>query len=355
LAKHEESIELYDKAIANEARNLPLVHWNKSLPLHSIGRFKEGFAEHSWGELEQTVTAIYTPHHRFRKPHWRCQRDAVVHVHTEAGYGDNIAMLRYLPLFEEFGCTVRYECDPLLLDLAQRCFPNIEMMPRAVDYPGALDIKDFDYHLPIGELPHRFGTDIDNIPTDPYLFADPELSDSFKKKLGSIKSKGRRIGVCWSSGIRVTQDLWTEKYGRSKSMRFSDVVPIINSNGSDTFISLQVGDGREDKYGNIHDVLNAKPTWEETAALIDNLDLVITVDTGVAHLAGAMGKPCWVIMQKDGSNWHFLCERPGSPWNTRNPWYPSIRVFRQTDEPGDWTGVVDIVAKKLQREASAAA
>jgi len=99
--------------------------------------------------------------------------------------------------------------------------------------------------------------------------------------------------------------------------------------------------------------LPEKPSWDDTAALIENLDLVIAVDTGVAHLAAAMGKPVWVMMQRDGASWHFLCYREGASWNEKSPWYPSIRVFRQHafNTPGYWDEVVADVARALEKEA----
>jgi tetratricopeptide (TPR) repeat protein len=349
LSNHEEAIKLFDMALEADCRNQPLAHWNKSLPLQSIGRFREAFEEHAWGEQELTVTAIYVPQRRFSKPRWHGEHDCVVHVHTEAGHGDNIQMLRYLPLFKEIGCEVRYESDAQLLSLAQRSFPDVPMIPRSKDYPGVFGVTDFDYHIPIGNLPHAFKTDIDTIPwRGPYLKADDTAVARTAKLLPPTPTGGRKIGVCWSSGIRTDMNIWMEKYGRMKSMRFSDVEPII-TNGLDTFVSLQVGDGRDEQRGAIIDVLPEKPTWDDTAALIENLDLVITVDTGVAHLAGAMGIPTWVMMQRDGASWHFLCWRPGASWNEASPWYPSIRVFRQHrfNEPGQWADVVRDVVEAL--------
>lgn len=355
LSNHEKAIELFDKALELGCRNEPLTRWNRSLPLQSIGRWLEAFEEHAWGEHEQTVTAIYVPQRRFRKPLWHGEKNCTVHVHTEAGHGDNILMLRYLPLFKELGCTVRYESDVNLLSLAQRSFPDVEMMPRAKDYPGALGIKDFDYHIPIGDLPHRFKTDIDNVPwSGPYLKPDPMLVKAYGKKLGPNPLKVQRIGLCWSSGIRTDMNIWMEKYGRMKSMRFKDLEPLLEIGCSDErlatlpeFVSLQVGDGRDelnDAY--VTDILPEKPTWDDTAALIANLDLVITVDTGVAHLAAAMGKETWVVMQQDGASYHFLCERPGASWNERNPWYPTVRVFRQTQKH-DWASAIAKVVGEL--------
>jgi hypothetical protein len=116
---------------------------------------------------------------------WVQMRPTVLHVHTEAGHGDNIAMLRYLPLLVERGYTVRYECDPLLLELAKVSLPGIEVIPRAVDYPGALGLKPFDYHIPIGDLPHVFGTDIDTVPwRGPYLQATAMRTARYAREAG---------------------------------------------------------------------------------------------------------------------------------------------------------------------------
>jgi hypothetical protein len=342
---HEKAIQLFDIALATGCRNQPLTHWNKSLPLHAIGLYKEGWQEHAWGKEEVTVQAIYIPHHRFTLPEWNGEpAPATIHVHTEAGHGDNIAMLRYLPLLVERGYTVRYECDPLLMSLVKQSMPQIEVVPRAIDYPGALGLKPFDYHIPIGDLPHAFGTDIDTVPWNgPYLNADPRQVARYAEAMRT--SRIRKIGLCWSSGIRRNTNIWMEQYGQMKSMHFDDLVPLLAT--ENRFFSLQVGDGQEQHRGWLVD-MPENPDWADTAALIANLDLVITVDTGVAHLAGAMGKPVWVMTQRDGTSWHFMCYRDGASWNESSPWYPSARVFRKPSF-GDckWNSVVEDVAKAL--------
>jgi tetratricopeptide (TPR) repeat protein len=383
-ANHEKSIEYFQKALAlGNVHNEPLCHWNYSLPLQAIGRIKEGWKEHAWGEKEQTLYALYVPHHRFAVPKWRGDepplihlkeidvkdqdapdtaegwikagyyRRSVVHVHAEAGFGDNIAVWRYLPLIQAMGYEVHYETYDNMLKLAQRNLPGVKCMPRSPDYPGAMSIglKDIDYHVPIGDIAGVFETDIDTIPwSGPYIKADPELSAKYAEKLAHIK--GRKIGLCWSSGIRKTISIWMERYGRMKSMTFEDVRPLLWAATDEWYISLQVGEDRLKDEGPLTDVLPEDPSWEDTAALIDNLDLVITVDTGVAHLAGAMGKPCWVMMMRDGASWHFMCWRPGASWNEASPWYPSIRLFRQHefDTPGYWKDVVTDVARALSAE-----
>ena len=354
-SRHEESIELFDKALAGGCRKVALTHFNRSQPLQALGRYKEAFADHAWCAHEQTDPALYVPYMRFTLPVWQGEPPPkVLHIHGEAGHGDNIALIRYLPMLVERGYTVRYECDPLLMDIVKRSMPNIKVVRRAKDYPGDLGIKAFDYHLPVGGLPHRFETDIDTVPwRGPYLKADTELAvEYYAPRL----PKGRRIGLCWSSGIRTDLNIWMRRYGAKKSMHLSQLWSMFCGSG-DIFVSLQIGPEREQiaTHGDgIIDLLPEEPSWDDTAALIETLDLVVTVDTGVAHLAGAMGKPTWLMMQKDGASWHFMCERPGFAWNTRSPWYPSIRIFRQHVQ-GEWDGVVTSVAKALQESADIAA
>jgi ADP-heptose:LPS heptosyltransferase len=132
---------------------------------------------------------------------------------------------------------------------------------------------------------------------------------------------------------------------------FIELLPLLNI---DKFISLQVGHGRDaHKSILIDDVLPANPTWDDTASLISTLDLVITVDTGVAHLAAAMGKPVWLMLHNQGT-WHWMAERPGSPWNTRSAWYLSVRIFRQ-QKANEWGDVIDEVRAALAQDKEMAA
>jgi tetratricopeptide (TPR) repeat protein len=355
ISNHDKALEYFDLAFANNVRNEPLAHWNQSLPLQSIGRLKESWEAHAWRAKEKTQQWLYLSSRRFNMPQWKGEPPpATIHVHVEAGHGDNIALLRYLPIMVERGYKVHYEADPRLLELVKYSMPQIECMPRSIDYPGALGLKPFDYQIPIGEIPHVFGTEIDSIPWNgPYLKADPNLSQRVATKV--LLVKGRKIGLCWSSGVRKELSIWMEKYGRMKSMHYYELESMVRPafmNGTNHFYSLQVGDGRNEQNNLVKDLLSPNPTWQETAALIDNLDLVITVDTGVAHLAAAMGKPTWVMMQRDGASWHFMCYREGASWNETSPWYPSVRIFRQREfnTPGYWKDVVDDVVNALAEE-----
>jgi tetratricopeptide (TPR) repeat protein len=342
-SKHEEAIKLYDEALAAGCVDQATIRWNKSLALHAIGKYREGWIEHEYRREEAHQPALAVPFQRFSLPTWSGQEPpARLHVHAEAGAGDNLCMVRYLPILVDRGYEVCYEAVSDMKSLIERNFPQVEVVTRAPDYPGAIGIKPFDYHIPIGSLPNILDTDIDTVPWQgPYLKPDPELVNKYREKL-----KGERIGICWSSGIRKA--VWIAEYGRRKSMPFSKLASLIDGR-EHLFTSLQVGPERDENENIISDLLPTQPVWDDTAALIANLDLVITVDTAVMHLAGAMGKPTWVMAQKDGASWHLMCERPGASWNRSNPWYPSLYLFRQHkyNEPHFWGEVVDDVRDEL--------
>jgi hypothetical protein len=199
--------------------------------------------------------------------------------------------------------------------------------------------------LPVGELPYVFGTDIGTVPWHgPYIKADPLLVEKYKH--------APRIGIAWSSGIREEQ-AWLKRYGQIKSLSFEQIRPIIANSGSMDFVSLQVGPPRSENLS-LPDLLPENPDWAETAGLLANLDLVITPDTGLAHLAGAMGVPTWIMMHSQNHGWHFMCERPGAFWNERSPWYPSVRLFRQKHGE-DWDPVIARISAELRAKQVKAA
>jgi tetratricopeptide (TPR) repeat protein len=345
--KHEEAIEYYDKAIEGGCFDPDLATWNKSLALHAIGRYKEGWVAHEHRGQQTTDQGMALVLKRFEAPRWSLEPPpARLHVHQEMGHGDVIAMARYLPLLQEQGYDVTFEVNDSMVALMQYSLPGVKVAPRAIDYPGAMGIQAFDYHVPTLSLPYLMETTVETIPwRGAYLKANPGMAASYEAKFEDhIKT---RIGLVWSSGIR-DEGLWLSQYGRKKSMPFKTLASAFwNVHDKYDFVSLQIGPERAEHQGELIDVLPEQPTWEQTAALVDRLDLVITVDTSVAHLAGAMGKPTIVMMQKDGASWHFMCERKGAIWNDKSPWYPSTRIFRQKS-PGDWSSVIDQIKMELE-------
>jgi hypothetical protein len=346
---HEDSILLFDRAIAGGCFGGDGVRSNRAQPLLCLGRYREGWADNEYRYQQHSEPGLGAAAKRFNKPMWPgpnlMPNGPRIHVHQEMGYGDTFAMVRYLPLLVEQGFEVSFECDSSLVALMARSFPDVKVMPYAPDYPGTLGIPDFDYHIPTMSLPFMFDTEVDAIP-----WRGPYLKTCRTGNINKVEER-RRIGLCWSSAY-VDASLKIMAYGRRKSIPAVELLPLLNVR--DRFVSLQVGHGRDEhKSVLIDDVLSANPTWDDTAWVIATLDLVITVDTGVAHLAAAMGKPVWLMLHNQGT-WHWMAERPGSPWNTRSAWYPSVRIFRQ-QKANEWGDVIDEVRAALAQDKEMAA
>jgi hypothetical protein len=337
--RHEDAIILYDRAISNGVNDPKMAEWNKSLALQSIGRYREGWAASESRFTQTTDPTMAKLEKRFQRPVWKGETNPMrVHLHHEMGFGDVIAMCRYIPLMHEMGHTLSIEVNDSLISLLKRSFPYVHVLPKALDYPGALGLPDFDMHVPMLSLPAIFKTDVDTVPwSGPYL----------KPPAHVVARDVRRplVGLCWSSGIRH-ESLWLKEYGTRKSMSFETLWKGIGRCDA-TFVTLQI-DQEVPSFVNLGDRLDAPsvldlfkddPTWDDTAAIVQNLDLVITVDTSIAHLAGALGKPTWVMMHTEGS-WHWMTKRLDSPW------YPTARLFRQ-ERPHQWDGVVAQVASEL--------
>ena len=333
--RHEEAVDYYRQALEHcRCYDTSIVKYYFALSLFSIGKHREGWQNLFMSRIEnQTFAPLHKSFRRFTKQLFVMQPPpAIVHIHVDGGDGDNFALMRYLPLLAEKGYTVRYETKDKMFELARGSFTNVEVVPCASDFPGISGIKDFDYHLPIVDLPFMFKTDIDTIPWNgPYIKANSELVEKYKLYKG-------KIGICWSTGVKTID--WHKKSSGRKSLKFDLLKPIIDVNPA-MFVCLQAGPSRLDN-NRIIDCLPKDEhylTWAETAALIENLDLVISIDTSIAHLAGAMGKPTWLMMHKYLTSWQFMAECPGASWNTASPWYPTMRIFRQK-EKGDWSSVI---------------
>lgn len=350
--KHEEAIELDDWAIEGKCHYPEVARWNQSLALLALGRFKEGWEKHL--SRRNSAGDIYSMEHfrRFKKPLFEFQGPGTIHITQEMGFGDCLIMLRYLPLLVAQGYKVQLEVDSALEGLLKHSFPDVHVMRKAPNYPGILGIPDFDYHLPLLNCPLIFKTEVETIPWNgSYIKADPVLVEKYKL---NTRAK-RKIGVCWSSGL-FTQGVnarWHGEFNRRKSVGIENLKPLFEAYRDDLFVSLQVGPTRKEGEGYVLDVLPENPDWSHTAALIENLDLVITVDTGVAHLTGAMGKPFLLMMHSEGT-WQWFAERPNSPWNEKSPWYPSARLIRQK-KPHEWGEVVSKLLTLLSKQELVAA
>ena len=326
LGRHEEAFAGFEKAI--ELRpDFAAAHWNKSLCLLKIGRFAEGWplyeARHGTGQ--QTVQRAIA------QPRWNGEDIAgkTVFVHWEQGFGDTIQFCRYARLLAGRGARVVLEVQPPLRGLIRGSLPEIETIAAGETPPP------FDLHVPLLSLPLAMGTTMATIPASPgYLRADAGLSRQWAERLRP--STRRRIGIVWRGNT-------AHGHNYIRSMGLADCLPLFRADAD--FFCLQNDMTEEDRAllarsnGPVYFGAELRD-FADTAALIAAMDLVVSIDTSVAHLAGAMGKPVWILLPHT-ADWRWLLDRDDSPW------YPTARLFRQA-QPRDWAGVVARVAAALE-------
>jgi len=254
-------------------------------------------------------------------------------VWHEEGLGDTLQFARYLPKLAEFGARVIAAVPAPLMRLLDG-IPGITVI-RAGDGPP----PSHELQCPFFSLPRAFGTTTQNVPAAPYLRADPALSAAWAARL---PSDGLRAGLVWAGQAR----LWLQGFtsvDRRRSAGLAAFAPLAAVRDV-RFVSLQAGtpaaQGQEPPEGmELTDPMELVRDFADTAAIIANLDVVISVDTSVAHLAGAMGKPVFLLDRYDNC-WRWLHGR------TDSPWYPSMTIFRQP-RPGDWSSVMHRAASSL--------
>jgi Tfp pilus assembly protein PilF len=254
---------------------------------------------------------------------------------AEQGFGDTLQFIRYAPLLARQGGTVTLACSRHLSRLMRR----VDGLAAVVDDPG--DEPAVDFQLPLMSLPHRLGTRLETIPADlPYLEADPADRALWAERLAGPRA--RRVGLVWAGAPRPEMP-WAHEIDRRRSLPLSVLAPLGAVPGV-RLISLQMGPPAAQLASAppglvLENPMTAVTDFADTAAIVANLDLVIAADTAVAHLAGGLGVPVWVLSRFDGC-WRWLADRDDSPW------YPGLRLFRQ-QAPGDWASVVADVASAL--------
>jgi hypothetical protein len=318
----------YRQAIALRPA-LPQAHFNEAVCLLLAGEMREGWQkyEYRWQCEQRKFKRSFTP------PLWLgadSLTGKTLLVYPEQGLGDTLQFVRYVPLLAARGATVLLEVQPRLHTL-MNSLPGA----KAVYARGEV-LPDFDVHCPLLSLPLAFSTTLNDIPASvPYLQAPADKVAHWRERLGS--SHAPRIGVVWSGGPYHKTD-------HLRSIPLEQFKAVLDPNIR--FFSLQKEVKEPDAV-----ILAATPEitplgeqiadFADTAAIIANLDLVISVDTAVAHLAGALGKPTWILLPF-APDWRWLLGRDDSPW------YPSARLFRQTT-PGDWDSVLQRVRLELAR------
>jgi tetratricopeptide (TPR) repeat protein len=319
----DEAIASYRKAVALDPKHAN-AHYNLGLALLVSGNFIEGWKEyeHRWEALS------HLPQRKYTQPRWNGQSLAqrTLLVSFEQGLGDVLQFVRYLPILIRQGAHIILEC-PRELHRLFGCFDQTQcILPSE---PATA----FDYHIPLLSLPLIFGTTEETIPREaPYLQAPIETSRMWRERLFE-HAAAQRIGICWAGNPNHVND-------RNRSCRLSVLAPLGRIEGA-IFYSLQKGAASEQsRYPisgmKILDFTAELQDFADTAGLIENLDLVVTVDTAVVHLAGALGKPVWMLTPFD-PDWRWLLNRSDSPW------YPAMRIIRQT-ERRNWNGIAKAIS-----------
>ncbi len=329
------ALECYQKCL-ELAPNFAEGHYNLALLYLSQERFAEGWPEYFWRLKCEGV-----PIRPFEQPLWQGEplEGRTLLVHAEQGLGDTLQMLRYVPLVQQRGGRVLLEVQPKLVPLV-RCsgFPDV--------LAGGAELPPFDVQVPILNLPGVFGTTSENMPRNvPYLSADPSLVAAWHDKLAEFEAFN--VGIGWQGSRGYSFD-------RDRSIALARFAPLAAVQRVRLF-SLQKYDGIEqladvaDRFA-VHDLgpeLDEQTgAFMDTAAVMKNLDLVVTSDTATAHLAGALGVPTWLALPKT-PDWRWFLDREDSPW------YPTMRLFRQR-EAGDWPDVFARIAAALDELARTA-
>ncbi|MBI2807063.1 MAG: glycosyltransferase family protein [Planctomycetes bacterium] len=332
----------FDESLAHYATALKLkpdhaeAAWNQSLIWLLQGDYERGWPAYDWRwKCKRT-----TPLPAYKQPRWDGAPlgGRTILLYGEQGLGDVLHFVRYAPLVRERGGRVIVQCQNTLIPILSRT-PGIDGLVAWGATPPA-----FDVWQPLMSLPTVFNTRLDTIPAQvPYIHPNPELVAHWRNQLAPVR--GFRVGIAWQGSPRHAWD-------RHRSVALDAFEPLARIDGVN-LISLQKGTGSESMRAragrfsvlSLGELLDqASGPFMDTAAVLASLDLVVTVDTAIAHLAGAMGVPCWVALSYT-PDWRWLLRRSDSLW------YPTLRLFRQP-RLGDWQSVFSEMADALKLEAS---
>jgi len=328
LERDADAVASYDAALALRPEYAD-AHWNRAWALLALGDYERGWPEHEWRSKSARWLA---PPPRTSAPRWLGEAecaDRTVMVLSEQGTGDTMQYLRFVPLLAARRARVALEIPRSLARLCEQLRKHATLVFD--DEP----LPPHDFYCPIASLPLAFRTTVNTIPREfPYLQADPALVAQWREPLGP-PAGALRVGLVWAGNPKQGSET-RRGIGLARCLPLF-AVPRVR------WYSLQVGERAPDLArlapSAAVDLSSRLTDFAQTAAVIANLDLVITTDTAVAHLAGAMGKPVWIVLMF-AADWRWLRGRDDSPW------YPSARLFRQ-ESPGDWGGVIDRVRTEL--------
>lgn len=338
VGRVEEAIPFYQKALHLKP-DYANAHFSLGLAYLTLGDFKHGWPEYEWRWASYNESPK-----KFNKPIWDGSdlNGKRIFVYAEQGLGDTFQFVRYLKLLKAQGAHVIFQTQKPLKTLLSRCPYIDELLVQ-----GQQHIPPFDTYIALMSLPLMFDTEIETVPAEiPYIYADEHLVTYWKEQLSS--DTHFKVGICWQGNANYrTQALRHTVAAKSTSAAM--FAPLADVEGV-SFYSLQKING-EDQLNKLPDgfvVHTFGPDFDEshgrfmdTAALIKNLDLVITIDTSICHCSAALGAKVWLLLPTP-ADWRWMLEC------THTPWYPNMRLFRQKT-PGDWHNLMLEVRDELRK------
>jgi len=335
LRRFAEALKSFERALSLRS-DFPDAHFNEAICRMLTGDLIRGWEKYEW---RWETAQLRSERRNFAQKQWTGSAELAgktILVHAEQGFGDTIQFCRYIPRLAERAARVILEVQKPLRKLMSTLPGGAQIISRGDPLP------DFDTHCPLLSLPLAFGTRLETIPSEtPYLWAEQSKASAWRDCLG--KHERPRVGIAWAGNPRKELPN-ASRIDRQRSIEFDRLGPILRVTDCE-FYSLQKGD---DAVAQLRDstMRHRVIDWTEdlndfsdTAALIENLDIIIAVDTSIAHLAGALGKPIWLI-NRYNTCWRWMLDREDSPW------YRTARLFRQ-DERRDWAHVIEHVAATL--------
>ncbi len=324
MDRYDEALAALDVAISLRA-GFADYHWDRALTLLQMGDLESGFREYEWRwKLKNT------PPTRFDQPVWDGSelKGRTIMLCRGQGMGDMIKFSRYAAMVKDLGGTVIVEAQPELV----RLLSTVPGVDKVVTHDAP--VPRFDVQIPVLSLPRIFQTTLETVPDRvPYVTA-PELHNL---RLSRPAASKLAVGIVWAGSP-------TQVYDRRRSCPMDRFLALMGL-ADVTFYSLQKGEAAKQlrlsgAAALVTDLSGRLNDFADTAAVLDQLDLVIAVDTAVAHLAGALGRPVWILLSYAGD---WRCP----PGRKDSPWYPTMRLFQQ-DRPGDWDGVMARVLAALR-------